>query len=213
MKKEDQTFQNCLQLAKDYVASKERANHYLFTAIDDNWDTEVCCLNILSDDEVKMIRDLKGKYGVEEFVKHLDEVYEDPDFIHDLTGGCEIIAIDLDTIYHKYRIGIHELRPDGTVFDIAWSAELTDEDYTQLVAYHIFDEHFTMNLLRHYDRKLYDRVMWQADLHYTDFDCDGLIVDTPYLVTLDEAKEDAEKIIEKQGIERTRGYRGMYLNC
>ena len=205
MDKNNLTLEDCLTLAKEFLATKERKNHYDFTAWDDNFGREVNCLNELTGEAVDNLRDLKGKYG-EKFVEHLDEVFTDPDVIHDFTGGCEIMDIDLDTVYHKYRIGIHELKSDGTVSNHEYEAVFSDDEYAKLVAYHSFNEHLTMNQLRHYEPTLYERVMDQADMYYNDFDNDVLCVDNPYLVTLDEAKSDFEAIVKQHGITRTTGH-------
>lgn len=208
MKKQDQSFENCLKLAAEFLTEKERKNYYLFTAYDDFSDTDYGCFNVLSDSDVAQLRELKDKYG-RAFFGHLGEVFDDPDTIHDFTGGGDILDIDLDTVYHRYGIVLHELHPDGAVFSTRTKVTLSDDQYARLIAWHLYDEHLTMNLLRHHDRELYDVVMLAADNYYSDTDCDCLMVSHPYLVTLDEAKADSEQIVVKHNIKRNGWYRGV----
>ena len=207
MDKSNLTFEECLTLAKEHLETKERDKYYEFLIFNDNFAQEVVILNQLSNEEANQLRTLKSKYGEKEYINHLDEVFDDPEYIHDLTAGCELIGIDLDNKHHKYGITLHELHPDGTIRDIKYAVELDDEQYAKLVACHIFDVHLTINTMRHYDHQLYDSVMTEADYYYTDLDGDCLFVNNPYLVTLDEAKADAELIVKKHGIKRSTGYR------
>ena len=97
MKKTILTFDECLAMAQDFLTTKQRGCFYRFTALDDNYDSEYCCDNELSADDVARLRVLKDKYG-NAFVGHLDEVFSDPDVIYDFTGGDEILAIDLANV-------------------------------------------------------------------------------------------------------------------
>ena len=82
---------------------------------------------------------------------------------------------------------------------------LTDEEYARLLAWHVFDNHLIINTLRYRDSNLYNRILREIDLYYWE---DGIAIteDAPYLVTMDEAKADAEKIVKNNGIEYTSGY-------
>lgn len=186
-------FEDGLKLAQEFLATKTRENFYDFKAQDDDF-AEVCYfVNKLSDAEVAGLRTLKAKYG-EDFVQHLDEVFDDPDIIHDFTCGCEILDIDLDTVHHSYGVTLHELHPDGTVKSIPTKVVLSDDNYARLLAWHLWDEHLNMNLLRHRDEKLYNLILSETELYYTETENDCLMIRNPYLVTLDEAKEDSELI-------------------
>lgn len=208
MEKTFLTFDECLAMAQDFLTTKERKNYYSFTALNDGFDSEYCCDNELSADEVARLRALKDKYG-DAFVGHLDEVFSEPDVIHDFTGGGEILAIDLDNVHYHYGVSLHELHPDGTIHTVSTSVALSDDEYARLIAWHLYDEHLTVNTLRYRDRKLFDTVLDGADLYHTDIDGDCFFASNPYLVTLDEAKGDAETIVRQKGIKRDGSYRGV----
>ena len=191
MKHQVLTFDDCLALAKEFLTTKERSNYNLFAALDDNNNSHYYCYNELSADDVARLRALKDKYG-DTFVKHLDEVFDDPDLIHDFTGGREILDIDLDNVYCHYDISLHELRPDGTVDTIHTSVAFSDEDYARLIAWHLYDEHLVINTLRYRDRELYDTVLDGADLYHFNSDGGSYDVYDPNLVTLDEPTTDID---------------------
>lgn len=203
MEADDLTFETCQKLATEFLATKERVNYYYFVAFDDDWGTEHLYSNPLTDDEVAALRALKGKYGEEEYVKHLDEVFDDPDVIHDLTCGDELLEIDLDRVHHQYAVSLHEMLPDFTIKSRKLSIELRDEQYAALVAWHLYDEHLTINSLRLRDRKLHDVVINGVDSYACVDDDPIFIYSNPYLVTLDEAKADAELIFRQHGITPT----------
>ena len=196
------TFDECLSLAQDFLSTKQRSCFYQFTALNDVFDREYCCYSELSSDDVARLRALKDRYG-DSFVSHLDEVFSDPDLIHDFTGGDQLLAIDLDHVYYYYGVSLHELQPDGSVHSVSTSVAISDDEYARLVAWHILDEHLTINTLRYRDRELFDTVLNGADLYHYDIDCDTFVVSNPYLVTLDEAHTDADLIVRQQGIQRT----------
>ena len=206
MEKTFLTFDECLAMAQDFLTTKERDCFYLFTALDDNFDREYYCYNELSADDVARLRALKDHYG-DAFVRHLDEVFSDPDIIHDFTGGREILAIDLNHLHYHYDLSLHELQPDGTVHTIHTSVAFSDDEYARLIAWHLYDEHLVINTLRYRDRKLYDSVLDGADLYHIDGDC--LFVSNPYLITLDEARADADLIVRHHNIQRDGAYVGI----
>ena len=206
MKHQDLTFDQCLTLANEFLTTKERSNFYQFTALNDDNGSEYYCYNELSADNVARLRALKDKYG-DAFVHHLDEVFSNPDLIHDFTGGGEILSIDLDHVFYHYSLSLNELQADGTVRTVHTRVAFSDDDYARLVAWHLYDEHLTINTLRYRDSKLYDTVLDGADLYHTDTDGDCLFVTDPYLITLDEPKADADIIVQQHAIERT----GVYI--
>lgn len=192
-------FEVALKLAKDFLATKERENYYGFTAWDEDHCQEDVYPNVLSDEDVANLRALKEKYG-KEFVKHLDEVYDDEDVIHDFTCGQEILDIDLDYITHRYQFKIHELKPDGTVFSCPCMVEFRDDDYAKLLACLIYDEDFTMNTLWFYDNSLFNAIMREIYWHFSDEGCP--MIKNPYVATPDEAKADADAIVKQHDIKR-----------
>ena len=207
MNHQNLSFDQCLALANEFLATKQRSNFYQFTALNDN-NIEYCCYNELSADDVDRLRALKAKYG-DDFVSHLDEVFSDPDLVHDFTGGGEILAIDLDNVYYHYSLSLHELQADGTIHTVHTRVAFSDDDYVRLIAWHLYDEHLVINTLRYRDRKLYDTVLDGADLYHTDTDGNCLFVDSPYIITLDEPKADADLIVQQHSIDRDGWYRGI----
>jgi len=201
------SFEDCLAMAKEFVPTKKRDCYYEFKFYNDDFGEEWFTLNLLTDEEVAELCALKEKYG-EEYVKHLDEVFDDPDIIHDFTGGCEILDIDLDNIYHQYAFSVHELKPYMTIVSRPVKVTLSDEQYAELIAWHIFDKNFSINLLRYRNKKLYDTVVAGADSCFI-LDGDCFIAEAPYVTTLDEAKADADTIIKQHNIIRSSWYHGV----
>ena len=198
-----ENFEDSLKLAKEFLAKKERKNYYEFKVIQEPFAEYMCCLNELSNMDVKRLRELKEKYQ-EKFVEHLSEAL-DEDTIDDLDCDDELIDIDLDNVQHQYRFKVHHLKQDGTVRSYDRLVTLTDEEYARLLAWHVFDNHLIINTLRYRDSNLYNRILREVDLYYWE---DGIAItqDDPYLVTMDEAKADAEMIVKENGINHTSGY-------
>ena len=202
------TFDQCLEMAQQYLAKKERKNYYEFKIIDPPCPEYVYCKVELSDEEVEMLRQLKVKYP-EDFCSHLDEIF-DEDTIDDFTCGDEIVDIDLDYVLHQYRFRVHHVKPDGTVSAYDRLVELKDDEYAKLVAFHIFDQHFIINTLRYHDDNLYSRILRGVDQYYYQ-DNIAMEVDDPYLVTMDEAQADAEAIVKEKGLKRVGGYLAIMI--
>lgn len=180
------------QLARKFLEGKSRKIYYEIVALDEDHMEEVSFLNAFNDDDVKALRDLREKYGKDGFVKHLDELFTDPDEIHDLTCGCEILDINLDKHYHMYRFARHELRGDS-LFKSEVLIELPDEWYVRLLSHCIHDKDMNVNKLKYADKFLYDTVISKVDNHLAnDGFFDGCY---PYLITMDEVKEDARTIL------------------
>ena len=198
-----ENFEDSLKLATEFLAKKERKNYYEFKVVQEPFADYVFPLNELSDEDVKHLRELKEKYQGA-FVKHLSEAL-DEDTIDDLDCGDELVDIDLDNVQHQYRFKVHHLKQDGTVLSYDRLVTLTDEEYARLLAWNVFDNHLIINTLRYRDSNLYNRILREVDLYYWE---DGIAImqDDPYLVTMDEAKADAEKIIKENGIKNTSGY-------
>ena len=198
-----ETFEDGLKLANEFLAKKERKNYYEFTIIQEPIADYMCTLNELLDEEVERLRQLKAKYQ-ELFVDHLNEAL-DEDTIDSLDCGDELVDINLDHVVHQYRFKVHHLKPDGTVTTYDRWVTLTDDEYARLLAWHVFDNHLIINTLRYRDSNLYSRILRGVDLYYWD-DCIAMMEDDPYLVTMDEAKADAETILKENGIKPNDGY-------
>ena len=199
----DLDFEKCLELAQEFLTKKVRKNYYEFKVIQEPCADYVYTQNELSDEEVDSLRQLKEKYG-EAFVDHLDEALGE-DTLDNLNCGDELADIDLDNILHQYRFTAHHIKQDGTVRSSERLVTLTNEEYARLLAWHVFDNHLIINTLRYRDSNLYDRILRGVDTYYWD-DFIAMMVDDPYLVTMDEAKADAESIVRENNIERSDGY-------
>lgn len=197
-----QNFEDSLKLASEFLPKKERKNYFEFKVIEEPFAEYVCYLNELSNEEVERLRELKAKYQ-EAFVEHLSEAL-DEDAIDGLNCGDELVDIDLDYVQHQYRFRTHHVKPDGTVVSYDRLVSLSDDEYARLLAWHMFDDHLIINTLRYRDSNLYSHILRDIDLYYWD----GMVImeDDPYLVTMDEAKADAELIMKENGIERQTGY-------
>lgn len=198
-----ENFEDCLKLAKEFLAKKERKNYYEFKVIQEPFAEYVCTQNELTDEQVERLRELKAKYH-EAFVKHLSEAI-DEDTIDCLDCGDELVDIELDYVQHQYRFKVHHVKPDGTVATYDRLVTLSDDEYARLLAWHMLDNHLIINTLRYRDSNLYSHILREIDLYYWE---DGMAItqDAPYLVTMDEAKADAELIVKENGIKQPSGY-------
>ena len=182
-----------ITMAQNYLATKLRTPHYEIRSISD------CCpadgwgnLLSFSEDEMTKLLALREKYGNDDFFNHLDEVF-DEDTLHDMIYGSEIISFDLDTEYYMYNFAYHQITPNGLVTGKV-KINLYDETYVRLLAHHLEDKDLTINSLRYADKDLYDIVTRGVDQHFC-YD-DIYEVYHPYVITMDEVKEDAQKIRE-----------------
>lgn len=198
-----ENFEQALQLANEFLTTKERKNYYETKGYCETYDNNAGMLVELSDEMASQIRSLKERYG-QDFANHLKEIIDDEDVISDMFYGNPV-DIDLDYVYHQYTFKIHELKPDGTVISFPCNIDLKDEEYARLLAWHLYDDHLTINILRQRDSSLYDTITRGIDGHY--YQEEGYLwVDNPYVATLDEAKADSETIIRQHNIQRSSGY-------
>lgn len=197
-------FEKCLDLAKNYLAQKERKNYYESKGILEPYPDYSYMLVDLSDEEVNMIRPLKEKYG-EDFVNHLNEVIEDEDYISDMFCG-EPVDIDLDTIYHQYSFTLSEVDGDK-VSSRQVLFHLSDEEYTKLLAWHLYDSHLVINTLFYRNEPLARRIMRKAMWYY----CDDYtpILSYPFVIVMDEALADADQIRLDNGLTKSNSYLGF----
>lgn len=189
-------FETALQLATEFLATKERENYYETKAIYEPIPDYSYMLTPLTDDEVRQIKALKERYG-EEFIDHLDEFIDDPDVISDMFYG-EPVDIDLETIHHQYKFSILSIQGEK-VSSRSILVELSDEDYAKLLAWHLFDGKTMMNTLYYRDEKLYRKIMRGAMCYVLD-ENDFLMFDDPFVVTLDEALADTAQILSTHNI-------------
>ena len=156
-----------ITLAQNYLATKERTPHYEIRSISD------CC-------------PADGWCNLESF--------SDEDTLHDMIYGSDTIGFDLDTEYYMYSFTYHQVTSRGLVTGKV-KINLWDETYARLVAHHLENKDLTINSLRYADKDLYDIVTRGVD---QNFCYDGIYeVCDPYTITMDEAREDAQKIREQ----------------
>ena len=197
----NETLEKYQELAKNFLTKKERVNYYETTSYDDLHDENVSTLVKLSDEEISMVRDLKTRYG-KDFVNHLVEVFDDEDVVSDLFNA-DPVDIDLDTVYHQYCFTISEVDGDK-VTSRPILIELSDEEYSKLLALHLYDTHLVINTLFYRDEKLARRIMRDALRYKCDEDTPFL--DHPFVIVMDEALADADQIRQDNGLSKSEGY-------
>ena len=196
-------FDDCLGMAKAYLATKQRTKHYTYiyavqSEIDDSYQT-YCKKFVLSDEEVEKIRALKQQHG-DDFVDYIDEVFGEgvDKYDYEFFGFREcnfLVDISTDPFY-KYCFGIHEVDGDK-VSHFHEYISLRDDDYVKLIAWNMCKERLTFNNLYHYDKELWDSIMRSLDYEcYNDEDFEYKY-SRPFLITMDEAAEDAEKLVKR----------------
>lgn len=204
----NEEFEKYLEMAKAYLAKKERKNYYETESFGEPYPDSVYVYTALTDDEVKQIRTIKERYGKEEFVKHLNEVFDDEDVISDMFYG-DPIDINLDQVYHMYRFAVHQVCSDGKVISYNVLIQLSDEDYSKLLAWYLYDEHLIINTLQYRDEELFKLISHKVIYHISD---DGFLMHTsPYAITMDEAEEDSKLIAQENAIPRGEGYRWLKI--
>ena len=201
----NEELQKYQELAKTYLAKKERINYYETTSYDDLYDENVGMLAELSDEEVSKIRDLKVRYD-KDFVNHLGEVFDDEDVISDMFYTDERLDIDIDTVYHEYRFTLSEVDGDK-VSSRQVLIQLSDEEYSKLLAWHLYDSHLVINTLFYRDENLARRIMREAMRYKCDDDAP--LLSHPYVIVMDEALADADQIRHDNGLAKDSGYVGL----
>lgn len=181
-------------ICKQYLDAKTRPAWYEITAVNCLMQ-EVCFLDSFANEDVCALKSLREKYGAQEFVKHLEEVFDDPSVIRDLTGGLEIVGIDLDVPCYKYKFGLHELTSSGKLYQSVVELVLSDDSYLELLRAIVSDAHMNMNSLKYANRALFDRLSYQLDSTKVDDSC--FSCKYPYIVTFDEANNDVEQILKQ----------------
>lgn len=199
------TFEQALKLANEFLVTKERKNFYEFECIDEMFDKSVCYANELSDDEVSKINQLKEKYP-DNYVLHLNEIFDDPDDICNFSEGQELVSIDTDYVMHKYAVTIYIVQlPNKQLQSFSDEIILTDVEYTRLLAWHLLYKNITMNSLYYYDRNLFSAITRNIDNYFYQLEGYMMVANSPYCASLDEAIADAEAIINLYNIERFDG--------
>jgi hypothetical protein len=200
-----QTIEQAQPLANEFLATKERKNYYETKSFCEPYDEYVGMLVKLSDDEVSQIRSLKERYG-QDFINHLQEVFDDEDVISDMFYG-DPVDIDLDYVHHQYTFTLHEVNGEK-VSSRQVLVELSDKEYAKLLAWHLYDGHLVMNTLFYRDENLCRRIMRET-MRYVCDDC-APIISNPFVFTMDEAQADAEMIRKAHNSVKEAGYLGLF---
>ena len=170
----------------EYLAQKERDEYIEATELESQ-SKEVKYLEYFDSKTRCALLKLRDKYGVE-YIKHLDEVLNPSEVNFSIN---DVVKIDLDNPRHLYYFTRHELR-EGGLIPIKVSVELSDAEYTDLLCLCLTDCDMNFNKLRYANHSLYSLIIDQVDYLFSDdVYYDG---DYPYLLTMDEASEDAMKI-------------------
>lgn len=179
-----------LTLAQNFFEKKVRIPHYDIRYINDiapmdGW----CTFESFSDENMAKLIALREKYGENDFFNHLNEIF-DEETLEEMVPG-DIISFDLDTPCYLYRFTCHHITDSGVRTETL-KIHLYDHTYVRLLAHHLEDRHMNINRLRYADKELYDIVTRGVDSCFLndDFYC----AFHPYVITMDEVKEDAAKI-------------------
>ena len=203
----NEEFEKYQELAKSYLAKKDRVNYYETSSYSDFTDENVGMLVELSDEEVSKIRDLKARYG-KDFVNHLDDVFDVEGVASDMFYTEERLDIDLDFVYHQYRFTLSEVDGDK-VSSRQVLIQLSDEEYTKLLAWHLYDSHLVINTLFYRDENLARRIMREAMRYKCDDDAP--LLSHPFVIVMDEALADTDQIRQSNGIKKDDGYLMLYF--
>ncbi|SFC46027.1 hypothetical protein SAMN04488494_2149 [Xylanibacter ruminicola] len=202
----NEEFLNYQEMAKVFLAKKERTNYYESKSISEPYPEYALMLISLSDEEVSKIKGLKKYYG-EDFVNHLDEVINDSDVVDDMFCG-DPVDIDLENIHHQYVFNIRTVRGEE-VTSRKILVELSDEDYCKLLAWHLYDSHLVLNTLFYRDEELCRKIMRES----MRWVCDDLapMVTDPFVLTMDEALADTELIRQENNLTKSTGFLGLFF--
>lgn len=173
------------------TANKKRIPYYEITYICDSGAMEFWSGQLtFSDAEMSLLLGLRDKYG-KEFFNHLHEVF-DEETLNEIAPN-EIVRFDLDKPIYLYDFNIHQLTDEG-LNTISAKIQLDEETYSKLIILHLADKNININSLKYANRAVYDLVSDAVDYLFTNEDI--YKNKYPYMVTMEEAKEDALKIKE-----------------
>lgn len=176
-----------------YLASLNLPTYYWIEAKDDEFDLCIF-LHKFSKEDIVGIMALKEKYGEYDYINHLIEYYQDPDLIHDIAPGCEILGIILDRpALYRHNLVCHSLHPDGTLHQSTIAPFLDMEYLVRLVSLCIEVPYISYNCIGDYDKDLASYL----DGKIKDEICDEHMRITnpfPFLFTMDEAQKYAAEV-------------------
>lgn len=200
-----------LKLAHEYMATKETRKYYTVNVYNEELDQIDNYWANVSAEEIEGFFSLREKYGQKEWLKHLKEVIPDDDDRQDALCASDdlIFDIELDSPQNMYAFRIHELTPTG-LSAYCKLIDISDDKYAKLLALCLGDNTMNFNKLEYADKDLYSYLHRCIDRYYGFNDYDNLAT-SPYLVTMDEAMDDIEKILKahpeyRQDSHTTTGY-------
>lgn len=181
------------EIARTYLAVlKERTQYYQIKYICSNDGIEFWTgMQAFSDAEMASLKRLRDKYGDSQFFNHLDDAF-DPKTLNEIAPD-EIVHFDLDDPQYLYDFNCHFLTPEG-MQTLPVKVQLSDETYAKLLVALLADCRLNINKLKYANKEVYDQITHEVDLNFAS----GGIFSAkyPYLITLDEAIADAQKIKE-----------------
>ena len=202
----NEEFLNYQEMARVFLAKKERTNYYESKSINEPYPEYALMLISLSDEEISKIKGLKKYYG-EDFVNHLSEVISDSDVVDDMFCG-DPVDIDLENIHHQYAFNIRTVRGEE-VSSRKILVELSDEDYCKLLAWHLYDSHLVLNTLFYRDEELCRKIMRES-MRWVCDDFAPMVTD-PFVLTMDEALADTELIRQENNLTKSTGFLGLFF--
>lgn len=199
----NEEFKKYQDLARQFLASKERVNYYETKGICEPYADYAVVLAELTDEQAGKMRQLKEQYG-DSFVDHLADfdTDEEEDVAHDWFLG-DPVDIDLDTVHHQYRFTVCQVEGDS-IRKREILVELTDEQYIRLLAWHLYDDHLVINTLLCHDEALYKHIMREALCYFCDEEV--VMLDHPFTLTMDEPLADSDLIRKEHNIPKQSGY-------
>jgi hypothetical protein len=181
-----------------FLSNKERTVYTEFTVFGEEYG-DLRSLVALSEAQKQGILALREKYGEKDYLEHMSEVITDADELYDMCLGYELESIDLDTPYYQYRFSRHEMEEDGHLSVHEMWIEMSDEEYNELLSLCVIHRGLTLNKLHYCHRSLYEALVCRIESSLQDLE-GFFMCDCPYLVTMDEAMEDAKQVLVKQNI-------------
>lgn len=211
------------ELAKAYLAQKNREKYYAFTGYFENLACDMSYLFPLTDEQVERVKQLfmeiyrsgylKCGFKPEEIAPTFEEAMENEDYpfegvkgvnpeldelvfdpLTDLDFGMDLKHIDLEHPHYLYEVTVVDYNPQSMV-PVKNKVELTDDEYIYLLTQRLLYGGFTFNRLILYKPELAQKIIHRLD----DSDGNGIMErGCPYLIAFDEVNDDARAILKKK---------------
>lgn len=182
------------EMARNYFATKERIAHYTiyYPNVEYPLNDDIL-LHPFSDEEIASMKMLREKYGKNEFFKHLEEILDEETL--EFIDSEYITDLNIDYPTYLYRFTYHEITDSGAIKH-KLGIDLSDDTYIKLLELHLWDKDMNLNILKYADKNLYRILSYKIDDHFQS-DPGLYCMTCPFAVTMDELKEDAQKIREQ----------------